>query len=59
MAYLAELEFKKRSLTVPKASNIFQTNLIFLLLIETAILLPCPTPYTIGYQLSFMQRYSD
>ncbi|CAD8164299.1 unnamed protein product [Paramecium octaurelia] len=59
MAYLAELEFKKRSLTVPKASNIFQTNLIFLVLIETTILLPCPTPYTIGYKVSFLQRYSD
>ncbi|CAD8159739.1 unnamed protein product [Paramecium pentaurelia] len=59
MAYLAELEFKKRSLTVPNASNIFQTNLIFLLLIETTILLPCPTPYTIQYKVSFSQRYSD
>lgn len=59
MAYLAELEFRKRSLTVPKASTIFQTNLIFLLLIETTMLLPCPTPYTIGYKVSFSQRYSD
>ncbi|CAD8065703.1 unnamed protein product [Paramecium primaurelia] len=59
MAYLAELEFRKRSLTVPKASNIFQTNLIFLLLIETTMLLPCPTPYTIEYKVSFSQRYSD
>ncbi|CAD8077239.1 unnamed protein product [Paramecium sonneborni] len=59
MAYLAELEFQKRSLRVPKDSNIFQTNLIPLLLIETAILLPCPTPFTRGYKVSFTQRYDD
>ncbi|CAD8091767.1 unnamed protein product [Paramecium sonneborni] len=59
MSYLAELEFKKCSLAIPKASNIFQTNLIFLLLIETTILLPCPTPFTNGYSVSFSQRYSD
>ncbi|CAD8154293.1 unnamed protein product [Paramecium octaurelia] len=59
IAYLAELEFKKRSLSIPKASTIFQTNLIFLLILETIILLPCPTPYTMHYKVFFTQRYSD
>ncbi|CAD8158316.1 unnamed protein product [Paramecium pentaurelia] len=59
IAYQAELEFKKRSLSIPKASNIFQTNLIFLLILETIILLPCPTPYTMEFKIFFTQRYSD
>ncbi|CAD8064019.1 unnamed protein product [Paramecium primaurelia] len=59
IAYLAELEFKKRSLSIPKASNIFQTNLIFLLFLETIILLPCPTPYTMEFKIFYTQRYSD
>ncbi|CAD8091115.1 unnamed protein product [Paramecium sonneborni] len=59
IAYLAELEFKKRSLSIPKASNIFQTNLIFLLSLETIILLPCPTPFTTEYKVFFTQRYTN
>ncbi|CAK80742.1 unnamed protein product (macronuclear) [Paramecium tetraurelia] len=59
IAYLAELEFKKRSLSIPKASNIFETNLIFLLILEVIILLPCPTPYTMEFKIFYVQRYSD
>lgn len=53
IAYLAELEFKKRSLSIPKASNIFSTNLIYLLILETIILLPCPTPFTMEFKIFF------
>lgn len=57
VSFLVFLSYQKSALQVTHDANIFETKLIWNLLIELLIIIPTSTPFTRDIKVFFTQRY--